>query len=251
MSKHTVFPNAPITEALLDIQVLLPKDTTLDILESIYDTVKSEFPQKEELLFIEGKINMKKQTMSAAEESTNTTVKTNGFRFRSLESNKLIQSRLDGFTFNKLKPYDNWELFVKEARSLWDSYKEVAKPEKVLRLGLRYINRIDIPLPFKNFSEYILNPPQLSPELPQSLSNFFTRVVVPFDEIQADAIITQTIQNPTEKQKLPFIFDIDVYKEIQHEINDDEIWDNFEKFRKIKNDIFFNSLTKKTKEMFK
>ena len=62
---------------------------------------------------------------------------------------------------------------------------------------------------------------------------------------------TETMENLTPSQLLPLIFDIDVFQEMQSETNACTTWDNFEKLREFKNEIFFNSLTDKAKELFK
>ena len=172
--------------------------------------------------------------------------------FRSPYEQKVVQARLDGFTFNKLKPYENWEMFRDEGRELWEFYLELAHPLRVNRIALRYVNRIEVPLPFGDFNEYILTNPQVAPKLPQSLSSFFMRIQIPFSDQMALATITQTMEKPTESQKLPLIIDIDVVR--QSNFTKDafsEIWDGFEELRIVKNDIFFNSITEKAQELFK
>ena len=77
------------------------------------------------------------------------------------------------------------------------------------------------------------------------------RIEVPNDEIGAMAIITETLQKPTELGKLPLIFDIDVVKRDSYTGDMTEIWPDFEQLRAFKNAIFFNSITEKTKELFK
>jgi uncharacterized protein (TIGR04255 family) len=69
-------------------------------------------------------------------------------------------------------------------------------------------------------------------------------------EIFAKAIIIQTMENPANN-KLPIIFDINVFREATLKFNKTEIWGEFEKLHVFKNDIFLNSLTKKSKELFK
>jgi uncharacterized protein (TIGR04255 family) len=77
--------------------------------------------------------------------------KTEGYIFHSKNENKIVQARLDGFTFNKLRAYEDWNKFHSEARELWELYDKIIKPISVDRIALRYINRIEIPLPFDDF----------------------------------------------------------------------------------------------------
>ena len=150
-----------------------------------------------------------------------------------------------------MKPYESWDTFRSEARKLWEIYFQLTNPVKITRIALRYINRIEIPLPFKDFKEYILTTPEISPKLPQALEHFFMQLVVPNPDIPATAVITQTMEKPTENQILPLILDIEVFLQTSYLENKAEIWDEFEKLRIFKNDIFFDSITDKAKELFK
>lgn len=246
LSEYTTFPNAPITEALLDIRVELPKEVTLSKLENFHNHIKERFPEKKQRLSLKGGFRLSQ----GMPESLPITGGPYGFFFNSLADKKIVQARLDGFTFNKLKPYKNWEVFCSEARELWNLYFQICNPVKIIRIALRYINRIEIPLPIKDFKEYILTTPEIAPRLPQGLAGFFMQLVITNPDIEANAIINQTIENPTGN-RLPLILDIDVFRETNYINNKVEMWNEFEKLRLYKNDIFFNSITDKTKELFK
>jgi len=248
LNKYTVFPNAPITEAVLDIGAELPKETELKSLEILYDSIKKRFPEKQEQRFIKTGIKLIKGETSPA---LDTSSGMRGYLFRSQKENKVTQSRLDGFTFNKLKPYENWDIFRSEARELWNLYCKIANPVKVVRIALRYINRIEVPLPIRDFSDYILTNPEIAPDLPQEIDNFFMRLVIQNHKIKSTAIITETMGALTPSKKLPLILDIDVFRENEYIGNTNEMWEDFERLRNFKNDIFFNSITDKAKELFK
>lgn len=248
MKEYTVFRNAPIKEALLDVRVELPNDVDLKKLEMFHGFVKERFPERQERKFIKAEIKLQPENVLGQFPASSRTV---GFLFRSPSEKKIVQARLDGFTFNKLKPYESWELFRSEAKNLWEFYLQVANPLRITRIALRYINRIDVPLPLKTFKEYILTTPEIAPSLPQALGHFFMRLVIPNPEIQAIATIIETMENPVDNQRLPLILDIDVWRETIYETNQSEMWNDFEQLRVFKNDIFFNSITEKTKELFR
>ena len=247
MGKYTVFPKAPITEALLDIRVELPTEVSLAKLETVHDLVKERFPVKGQRIPFQADIKVSPEGVQIESPPSSGP---DGYVFRSPNGGKIVQARLDGFTFNKLKPYEKWEMFRDEAHELWNVYFRTAKPIRITRIALRYINRIEIPLPLKDLKEYILTTPEIAPKLPQALTHFFMRLVIPNPDIDATAIITQTIEPPIAN-RLPLIFDIDVFREIVYMGNKTEMWDEFEKLRQFKNDIFFDSLTEKAKELFK
>ena len=247
MSKDIVFPNPPITEALLDIRVNLSKEMTLQELSLFHTDIKGEFQEKKERHT--GSFQIK---TGAAPEMVSSSSRTDGYLFLSKEKNKIVQARLDGFTFNKLKPYSDWEKFCGEAKYLWEHYVQIAKPVNIVRLGLRYINRILLPLPFKDFKEYILTVPDVAPGIPQGLAGFFVQLVIPNHEIQASAIVTETMEKVDDKaQYLPFIFDIDVSSNIILEPTSADIWKIIGQLRQFKNQIFINSLTDRAKDLFK
>jgi uncharacterized protein (TIGR04255 family) len=247
LNKYITFINAPITEALLDIRVNLPEHIIIKNIESFYEKVKDEFPEKKERKHFQANIDFSSDKPVSNKQISG---KIDGFLFKSSLKKKVVQSRIDGFTFNKLKPYNSWNSFSSEAHKLWNIYYEMFKPLKITRIALRYINRIDIPLPFENFKEYILTIPEIAPDIPQGLSNFFMQLSIPNIKINATAVINETMKEITKDNKLPFIFDIDVFQINNYSNNDEKIWDEFEKLRNFKNELFFNSLTEKAKELF-
>ena len=249
MNDFHIFPNAPITEAILDIKAKLPDGVGLNIFDEFQEKIKDRFKDRKTKHSFEAVLKF-----SPGKDESSPIIPKNrieGYIFESKNEKKTVQARLDGFTFNKLRPYKDWNKFHNEARELWELYNKVVKPISVNRIALRFINRIEIPLPFDDFSEYILTNPQIAPGLPQSLSHFLMRIEIPNNEIGAIAIITQTMQKTTESQKLPLIFDIDVIKTGNYSEKGSEIWKDFNLLRQFKNEIFFNSITEKTKELFK
>lgn len=248
MAEWTVFPNAPITEALLDIRVQLPVEVNLARLAAYYDSVKELYPTKRERHSWQGGFKLNPPGNIEVLQSLGGP---DGYLFTSTDGKQIVQARLDGFTFNRLKPYDKWETFRDEARQLWHLYVQIADPKQVTRAALRYINRIEIPLPMKDFRDYILTLPEIAPGLPQGLEKFLMQLVIPVPDTPAMAVITQTMEPVTDTNKVPLIFDIDVFREAALDVKGEEVWQAFEKLRNLKNNIFFKSITPKAKELFR
>jgi uncharacterized protein (TIGR04255 family) len=122
-------------------------------------------------------------------------------------------------------------------------------PNNVVRIALRFINKIEIPLPIVDFQHYILNMPPIPSCLPQIFTTFFMQVQVPSNDKYRNIIITETIE-PEIEGMLPFILDIDVFQELNLQNSTNSIISNFEELRKIKNEIFENCITDKTRALF-
>lgn len=240
--------NPPITEALIDIRANLPSGIDLPVLATFHTEIKDRFPEKKERIIFEGGFQINAEGMT---ESLPSSQRITGYFFQSSDGGKIVQARLDGFTFNKLKPYEDWKMFQNEAKELWKYYLEVAKPTNITRIALRYINRIEIPLPCKDFKDYILTLPDVAPGVPQGLDHFLMRLSIPDPKTSSAAIITETTGQIDESGKsIPFIFDVDVFRQTILEPTSGEIWEVMDTLHELKNSIFFNSITDKTKELF-
>jgi uncharacterized protein (TIGR04255 family) len=247
MVQETWLKNAPIAEALLDIRVRLPHEIDLPKLANFQDAIKDRYPSKQQRMAWQSSVKIKPGTQPHIEASGGP----QGFIFFSGDKRQAVQSRVDGFTFSRFKPYKTWDALRTEAQELWQRYVEVAMPEKVTRIALRYINRIEIPLPIDAFNEYILTVPEVAPGLPQALAGFFMQLVLPQPNINANAIITETIEPPSANGEiLPLILDIDVFSDTSYEVTGSAMWSAFKELRLLKNKIFFDSITEKAKELF-
>ena len=249
MKDKLPFPNPPITEAVLDIRVELPTDIDLASLAKFHEAILERFPNKEERFSWKSGFQFKK---GAAPEILQASGGADGYLFKSVDGKKIVQARLDGFSFNKLKPYERWETLRDEAKELWALYITIAKPVAITRLALRYINKIDIPLPLKDFKEYILTLPEVAKGLPDVFRGYFMTIEMLDPKADLCATIIEALKPiPVDSKSLPLILDIDTYKNIRLKPDDGSLWLIMEQLRDFKNRIFLESLTPKTKEMFK
>lgn len=247
-----VFPRAPITEAMLDIRIEPLKSDAIGTLAALGKRVEDRYPTRNERYAVSGGFQI--QNKIGAKPSLDlkpSEAAVDGYIHKTIEGKSIFQARLDGFTYNLLKPYSKWSDFSSEAKRLWDIYREALAPEtKVVRLGLRYINRIELPLPFDDFSEYFNTVPVIASKLPQELAHFFMQLVIPDGETGAYAVVNETMERPSGT-KLPFILDIDAAKDVILDCKSSKVWEIYEELHDFKNRVFMESITDKTKELFK
>jgi len=228
---------------LVDIAVTAKPGTELEALERLHEQVGAEFPHKRELRTAEVELDLTHET----NRITKTPL---GYMFRTADRQKVVQFRFNGLTFNWLKPYTHWNDVRRYAQKMWRIYAGALKPEKVTRLALRYINQIELPVPVRDFGEYLAAQPNIPAALPQSVANFLTRVTIYDESTACGAVITQVYEGLVNPKVFPLILDIDASKAVSLPASAEEIWEIFDQLRDFKNRIFFESLTEDAVRLF-
>ncbi|MCP4251409.1 MAG: TIGR04255 family protein [bacterium] len=247
MSDWPHLPKAPITEALIDIRAQLPKGTRVDDLSAFREKVKADYPSCRERRKWHGQFRFSATTPLTVDSGVD---EPDGYLLTSPDGTQIVQARLDGFTFSRLKPYRDWLQLRATAQSLWDLYREVAQPVSVTRIAVRYINRLELPLPWKDYRDWVRTLPEIAPLLPQGLSGFLMRLNIPFEEPPGFVIVTQAVEPGDHSEYVPLIFDIDAFLLEDFDPGDQGFWHRFEDLREIKNRVFFESITDRTKELY-
>jgi uncharacterized protein (TIGR04255 family) len=246
---ETEFPNlknAPITEALIDLQVDLPADTTIQALAKFQSAVGARLVDQTERQSVSAKIEF----ADGSPRFVAPPFTPDGYVWKVPDEHLVVQARLDGFSLTRLPPYHNGDTFAAQARELWEKYIEVAHPLRVTQLAVRNINRIDL-LPGADLERYVLTGPAIARALPQTMSNVLMQVTLP-DPSGAAVIITQTFGEVKPGSKtIPFIFDIAAIRSVSLAPHDSQIWELLLELRALKNKFFFNSLTSQALETYR
>ncbi len=246
MNEANFYSHAPITEALFDIQVELPKKITISDLEQLSTDISDDYPIKHTRKRFEGKFELKDG--QGATESIDLGI--DGFLNWSADKKQVVQFRLDGFTFSRLKPYASWDEHFPEFIKNWTLYEKKVSPMLVKRIAVRFINTIEIPSGKPALDDYLVNSSQ-PPIKGSVLDNFFNRIEFSLREFDTKAVITQTLVQQRDLSSIPIIFDLEVIRKISSLPTTKMLEDLFKALREIKNDIFEASLTQKTKDLFK
>jgi uncharacterized protein (TIGR04255 family) len=242
MDRRKHYSQSPIVEALLDIRVELPPDVKLDDLQRIHDRVSNLYPNREEQLLFKAEITGGANVSATANQSPV------GYLYSNENRKKVLQTKIDGLTYSHLAPYDSWENFRDEAKYLWGIYQEIANPKAIIMQSIRYVNRFDLPLPIRDFKDYFLTVPEVSPNLPgQGLSGYFMQLQIPQEDISAMLLLSQAIIPPAQENSVSILLDINL-----HPLRIiDDIWDVFEKMHSRVDLIFEGCITNKTRDLIK
>lgn len=237
--------SAPIKEAIIEFQVELPEQITIENLKQMSSKLTSDYPNISQL--VKGRVGIQVNEGAPIQTEYDHTIE--GYRFTSSDDGKVLQIRLNGFSFSQMKPYQTWEDLKHEAKRLWAIYINDLKPRKVNRISTRYINVMPIPLPIDKLEDILTAPPQIPHDLTQDVSSFSTRIVSKDVEIDATSIVTQVFDTIVADHAR-IILDIDVFVKRDFLPNESLCWDYLDELRKYKNKIFFSSITEKTVRLF-
>lgn len=241
------YPKAPIQEAVFDIRVDKVQNVDVDSYASLVKDQLSNYPkiEKQTVVSSQFKVDSNADDIITPDKNEKKVI---GAVFSKEDDNIKIQFRKDGFTFNMLSPYSEWSDFSAFAFKCWDLYKDVVKPNNIVRIALRYINRIELPLKDLYFGHYFNDMPAIPEVFEKTYAEFFLRTLTFCKDSGNPVILIRRTGKATE-ETLPFIIDIDVFK--KENIDLSHIQKEFQVLRKNKNDIFESLITDKTRNLFK
>lgn len=237
MSEHVQLLHPPLREAVINLH--LEEELSEKQLEELKDR---RLPNYERTGPLKRGTFRFEIAAEAPSQASVTRDELDGWRFQSTDGSKVVQIRRTGLIYSVLRDYKTWDEFKSGARGVWDLLEEWLGQLAVARVAVRYINVLQLPLGLTDFDDYLRAGPRIPPEVPQVLSGFFHRVQVPFSELGVLAIITQALEPPTQTA-IPVILDIDVQGFVKNGGEPGNEWVELDTLRRIKNLIFFSSVT--------
>lgn len=246
MARVRNLANAPITEAIIDFRVKSTQDFQVEKFLDLKTQLLPEFPIIEPRTIVESAFEIKLgQPIEATKREG-----LQGYWFKSSDGSNIAQFRIDGFTFNRLKPYTSWEDIFSKAWRLWQIYSKTGAAEFVTRVAARFINRLTFQIPISDLARYLTAPPRIPPGVSGKIASFLTRVALEVAEKGLTANITQALEKGIDPNSVAVILDIDAYKQKQFDIGSNAVPETFSSLRELKNSIFFNSITEEAARLF-
>lgn len=155
----------------------------------------------------------------------------------------------DSLTVAQLSPYRGWGAFMDRFKRDWSLYKRPGKFRKISRIGVRFINRVDIPASGDVVEhEQYLN---LYPRVPDALGpivGYTMQSTFQLENIGCIATIrSATAPSPTLGHA-SFLVDIDVYAPTSPPMNEEGVFALLDQIRIEKNRIFEACITQRARE---
>ena len=244
-------PNAPIVEAVIDIRArsatALEEATLKPQLEARLSGY--QFLDSVQHVQIQQEVNLQGGAPSSPIISE---LGWKGLRFQSGDKKHIVQFNRDGFVFSRLEPYESWQQLYDEGMRLWHVYVDLAQPVEIHRIGLRYINRFQLPPDELRFEDYLQPAPKPPKGLDLPFNGFLHQDTLAVPDHPYAINVIRTIQPPGAPgvQGLSLILDIDAFTTQGFELDEVALKQRLLEMRWLKNKVFFGSITANALKLF-
>jgi uncharacterized protein (TIGR04255 family) len=126
----------PITEAVVELRFAEPIE--VDQVDKIKDRLTDDYPVPPQTV-------QNISIVAGPGNQNRAQVEFGAHRMSSVDATNMAIIGRQHLTASRLAPYNGWEEFTGRARRNWSIWRKVAGWREVTRIGVRYINRIDVP----------------------------------------------------------------------------------------------------------
>ncbi len=237
--------NPPVVEVVCEF--ILPLDIEWDITTAgfIYKEVSRDFPLKESRIANQVTITEKNGTMNQEIKREERAL------FFSHEREKFIQVGNRVVSIHHLKKlYLNWETsFEPVISDVFEALKKVIDIKSLQRIGLRYINKIEIPSG-RDLSDFFVFRPSVASDLKDNIKSVIIGCVFEFQNGR-DGCRVQLGDEPIgDPQKRSFLLDIDYFLKQPQSVSSDQAIKWIREAHTHVDEIFRKSITNKLEDTF-
>ena len=248
METFEQLPKSPIVEAVLHIQCRLAQPIVPAELRVRLDCELSGYAFANELFECTNEFTFGKDGTQNAQTKTDW----KGLRYQSEDQKQVVLFTKDGLVFSRLKPYQSWDGFVAQGLAAWNVFKRVVQPDLIMRIGLRMINRITVPVGSFEIEDYLVTAPQPPKGFDFPYQGFMHHEVMAVPETPFSVTVVKAILPAAKGEPGPaIVIDIDTFMTPNEMVEDGALVELLTDMRWIKNKVFFGTVTDKTLEAFK
>ena len=172
-------------------------------------------------------------------------------QFSSSDMTQLLHVTPNSFLVSQLAPYEGWKKFNERIIRDWGIWRKHAGFQDIKRVGMRYINRIDMPLegPILEYEDYITVYPTL-PKILDPCTFHAVNVRVNLEDINSVLNLKSALVESPLPEHLAIVVDLDISRVFEEPLSDDDLYSYINEARTKKNTIFEACITDKARELF-
>ncbi len=169
------YKKSPIVEAVCEFQFEEGSPWDLTVPGRVYEKVRNTFP----ILRQTERVTV---SVSGSPEEFGTQFGTLSLmQFLRKDEKALVQVGTHLLSVSVLKPYPSWLRFLPLIKKGFNTYRDVAAPKGIRRVGLRYINHVEVPDHDIRLEDYFEFRPYIGQGLPQDFGTFALGIQIPYE----------------------------------------------------------------------
>lgn len=238
------YKNPPIVEAVCEFRLTPDTPWDLTIPGLFYEKVRTEFPLREQRVIQEVELSQDPQGIRQQIRTSERIV------LLTEDRKMLIQLGPRLLAVNALRPYPTWQGFKPRIEMAWKSLEDVLEIRGLQRIGLRYINRIELSATNVELAEYFEFYPFVGQRLPQNIVSFIARAEFPYAEGR-DLCRVQLAPAPDSSEgRSVFMLDIDYFVAQPRAVGVSEVLDWIEEAHSRVEEVFEGCIADRLRELF-
>lgn len=202
------YSSPPITEVASELRFDESQPWDPAVLDRIEESLRSILPNASRVKALEGRMSL------AAGSVEHRVAALEGLKLTSPDDRTIVSVMPHRVIVSRLSPYLGWANFNPLVELVFDSFSSIVQPRSVTRLGLRYVNSINIPQKDVDPREFFNFFVHVDPALPASYGQTIAgaHFVFPSEGCQDILRITlRDVQDPQHSDCIPFILDFDYF----------------------------------------
>lgn len=241
-----MYQQPPITEAVIGIN--FEENIEEVVLSDLQSNFSKYYPNHQ---LVEN-VNFKVEIDASADNPKTTSIKEIGHRLSTSDQTELLILLPKTFTVSQLAPYPGWDVFFDRFARDWKILKRKLGFQPIRRIGVRYINRIDIPLEGEivEHEKYLGIFPNITSKF-GPLSAYAVQVEIFMKDLECRLNINSAAVPSPVLNHSSFVIDQDISREVNVPQKDDAILGLIEQIRSRKNEVFESCVTDQARELFK
>lgn len=243
-SGHRQYARPPIVEVIL--QFTFAEGGSDDGVDAVAESLSSAYPHREELFNVSAAVPLMGPVPGAVPLVNRERA---GLQLQDASPpHKLVRVSRQSLSIHEVRPWSGWLTFQRRAQEAFDLYCGVFPDRPVIRIGLRYINRIELPPSGDDLKEWITSAPDIPEGLPQFVETYSVEMAMPQPEPGVIAIVRQALLADPRPDISPIVLDVEL--QLNRPITAAETFQKVRELHEREYLIFERSITDRVRRLF-
>jgi uncharacterized protein (TIGR04255 family) len=243
--ERRVYANDPIQEALCEFRFRDPKEGWSLLPGRLYDPLKAFYPREPSPMGT---------TITPPFPGAPSFLIGPGagqVRLQSEDGRRALLVGQQVMSIHVTKPYPQWESFSRDIERVLRAFAALEDNFDLERIGMRYINRVEVPHQNSEISRYFQVSPLQFPTLDLRLQSFLARTEQRFPESENRVLVATFASVIAQEDQSAFVLDLDVVEKDLEGINTvDLALDLVRVLRKTERTVFESAIKEDAREAF-